>query len=567
MVSPKKVKFAADIVPGRPTTKGEASDARVDMFSAREGLVRDGTVPVILSDDEDAEKVDVRTIMKGFCQDSAFYRSAKHHCDWIDCKFQTKQQQKFMMHVEGHATNIDRDEDGFVCKWQLCDFSTEIQDDFEGHLHYHAFLTTLKVFGARLRVTVSLPTCIFESDNLNKVPNDTNVECAWGDCRMQFNKIMEFGLHLDSHYSDLFANHPRGKNKKLRCQWLGCTNTIRSLSKAKVHGQKHTGPRYIACDKCGHTFNVRHLFVKHLLATTVPDPKGTIYKCYEIDCDKEFTRKHAYELHLFRHSFVIWKPYKCSICTKSYERKYWFTKHVAKHRDSMNKSNEKTSNVARNVTRRKSYCEGDNIDEQTIGARKIRMRRKSVGEVMISSNDKPAEVAPKRTKEGTHSSPRKRTCETPERQEIGSGKGAYEIHSRSHQNPTTKNYDCSMCIKSYTSKTWYLKHLSIIHNVSMDNSEDSTSNVARNVTRRKSYCEGDNSDKQTIGARKLEKRRKSVGEVVSSSNVKLAGDAPKQSPISLKPESKEGKHFSPRKRTCKTPEAPEFGPKKKAKPS
>ncbi|XP_050097857.1 RE1-silencing transcription factor-like [Anopheles aquasalis] len=535
MVSTRKVKLAAEMEPEsaksssitqpRKTERAEELQAKIDQFLERDRLIIEGKVPLVLSDNEDsddeeltdssgpkAEKVNVRSIMQGFCQDSAFYRSASHRCEWIGCQFQSGKQRKFMVHVERHARKVDRDEDGYVCQWQLCDFSAETQDDFVGHLHYHAFHTKLKVFGARLIASVKLPVCTFGSDNRNKIPNETNYECAWSDCGMRFNKIMDFGLHLDCHYSDLYADCPRGKKKPFTCQWLGCKFTHRDVHQAKVHGQKHTGPRYIACDNCGHTFIRRRLLVMHCLhAPTEPKPKTPKYKCDEYGCGKEFYRITAYEAHYRTHCNRPLTDYDCPICKKSFFSKTWFSKHLeAKHNGSANNTEEHKKNVARSVRRRKIFSEEDTSDEDSSDEG--------------STDDEPAGGKPKQTVS---------VQAEPKEARYPSRKSGNGITSVNHRRSTTNEEETSEDDRT----------VEVISVKAEPKEARSPSCTSRNVI---SSLNCGTTKHREIVERGVKRRRSTSSEEDTSED-----DSPVEV-ISLKAEPKEARDSSPRKRTCKT---------------
>uniref|UniRef100_A0A2C9GGU8 C2H2-type domain-containing protein n=1 Tax=Anopheles albimanus TaxID=7167 RepID=A0A2C9GGU8_ANOAL len=386
MVSPRRDELAtekeAECSLSNPTIQSgtgksalEELQAKVGQFLKRERPFIEGKVAIPTSDDEDSEdggvsdssshkgeKLKIRSIMRGFREDSAFYQSAKHQCEWIGCQFQSGKQRKFIMHVERHASNVDSDDDGYACKWQLCDFSTKSRDDFVGHVHYHAYHTKLKVFGARLIATMNIPVCSFRSNHRNKIPNGTNYKCAWSDCRMRFIKIMDFALHVDSHYSDLYANRAKGEKKAPKCQWSGCKSINASLYMAKMHGQKHTGPRFIACANCGHIFVRRDLLVKHCLPE--PKPKTPNFKCNEIGCGKEFYKISAYERHIRTHYNRPLSNYDCAICNKGFFSKIWLSKHLMrKHKVSANNAETGKITLARRVQRRRSTSEEDTSDE------------------------------------------------------------------------------------------------------------------------------------------------------------------------------------------------------------
>uniref|UniRef100_A0A2K6VB48 Uncharacterized protein n=1 Tax=Anopheles darlingi TaxID=43151 RepID=A0A2K6VB48_ANODA len=394
MISPKKeiIVVTESVISStttttQPDTRKSAVEelrAKVSQFLERERLIIEGKVPPLGSDAEDSDDGELldpsahrnqkgasNSIQQDCCEDSTFYQSDKYQCEWIGCQFQTGKHRKFMVHSERHAAKVDRDNDGFKCNWQLCDFSAKSKDDFVGHVHHHAYHTKLKMSGARLVASLNIPVCVYRSDNRNNIPNNTNYKCSWRDCRMRFNKIMDFGFHVDSHYSDLYAISTNARKKPPKCQWSGCKcKSIRKLCQAKIHAQKHTGPRFIACHNCGHTFIRRDLLIQHCLRRlALCNSSKSNYKCHEIGCSMEFIRKSTLERHIGTHYN---RP------TSDYDSKHLKRKH------NVSSTPGKTS-------------ENDSNDEESAS-----------GGTPIRTVNSP-KVDPK---EPTHTSPRKRTHNT-----------------------------------------------------------------------------------------------------------------------------------------------------------
>ena len=115
-----------------------------------------------------------------------------------------------------------------------------------------------------------------------------------------------------------------------------CSKKVVNLNK---HLDIHLGQKSFFCVICDKVFGRADKLERH---TLIHNPNKDFYKCDK--CGKRFQRSDKLKRHIIIHSSQ--KPFICTVCKMSYNRKDWLTKHMKyRHSSFKTKSTIKTELV------------------------------------------------------------------------------------------------------------------------------------------------------------------------------------------------------------------------------
>lgn len=180
--------------------------------------------------------------------------------------------------------------------------------------------------------------CFNDHSCVNMMAEDT---CTCNTCKKTFNSKNKLVSHIHSMHTvlsktniqlprlldgklqnDQFSRLPNGKFQCLMCDKIFC----RKLNLSQ-HVMTHVAEKNVCCDLCDFKCYTKTQLDVHKM-------KHAKRFCCEI-CSKMFTYKFQLETHVQAVHYNL-RPFKCSLCNKSFKTRYNYGSHIAQHKDVRN---------------------------------------------------------------------------------------------------------------------------------------------------------------------------------------------------------------------------------------
>lgn len=135
-----------------------------------------------------------------------------------------------------------------------------------------------------------------------------NFECAWSDCKRNFESIVEFQDHVSAHSSfdyDMLRTHEENM-PKAKCSWQYCKKVFPNKYRLTEHSRMHSNQKLFGCFKCGELFRTKTTLFDHCRRQESNNThKYQCGQCYKFYATEKLLRNHVV-IHV--------NCLKCSMC-------------------------------------------------------------------------------------------------------------------------------------------------------------------------------------------------------------------------------------------------------------
>ncbi|XP_055547007.1 zinc finger protein OZF-like [Wyeomyia smithii] len=124
----------------------------------------------------------------------------------------------------------------------------------------------------------------------------------------------------------ILIEHQRRPYRKHRFQCAQCGKTYKDKRSFSDHEQSHANIRKYECHLCDKSFALKPNFLTHVKYHSIPDDK---FKCKF--CNRGFKKKHLLQEHSVIHSDREDRPFKCHLCPNTFTRQDRLDFHIKAH--------------------------------------------------------------------------------------------------------------------------------------------------------------------------------------------------------------------------------------------
>ncbi|XP_053696045.1 zinc finger protein OZF-like [Sabethes cyaneus] len=124
----------------------------------------------------------------------------------------------------------------------------------------------------------------------------------------------------------ILIEHQRRPYRKHRFQCAQCGKTYKDKRSFSDHEQSHANIRKYECHLCDKRFALKPNFLTHVKYHSIPDDQ---FKCKF--CNRGFKKKHLLQEHSVIHSDREDRPFKCHLCPNTFTRQDRLDFHIKAH--------------------------------------------------------------------------------------------------------------------------------------------------------------------------------------------------------------------------------------------